>query len=228
MLRRGALLVGVGLLLGLAMPGVVVVDDFERDAPGSWPARWSYVGRDGRAYEPDHAVRGDERFTVMVEAGNRFLRLYTHDAIHRISHFTNRTGGVRWDIDANPRLAWRWRARRLPPGARESGERLNDVGAAIYVTFGRDVLGRPRSIKYTYSSTLPVGSTLREGALRVVVVSSGRDGTGAWRRVERDVAADYAALFGGTAPDPVSVTLWSDTDNTHAEAEVDVDDLMLR
>jgi hypothetical protein len=219
---------GLALLLGLAAPAPVVLDDFERDAPGAWPGRWAYIGQDGRSYPPDHAVGGDERFTVVSEGGNRFLRLYTRDGVHRITLATNRTGGVRWDLGATPHLTWRWRARRLPPGARETVTRLNDTGAALYVTFGRDLIGRPRSIKYTYSSTLPVGSTLRDGALRVVVVSSGRDGTGTWQRVARDVAADYAALFGGTAPDPISVTLWSDTDNTHAEAEVDVDDVVLR
>ncbi len=220
----------LGALALVGMAGqTIVLDNFEGDAKGAWPKRWTYVGLDGRFYAPsESAASGTERFTVETENGNQFLRLYTHDGVHRITHLTNQRGGTRWNMETTPTLTWRWRARMLPAGARETSSRLNDVGAAVYVTFGRDVLGRPRSIKYTYSTALPVGSSLREGALRVLVVASGRDGLGAWRLIERDVRADYTALFGGIAPDPLSITLWADTDNTHGESEVDVDDLLLR
>ena len=99
------------------------------------------------------------------------------------------------------------------------------MGGAVYITFGTDRLGRPKSIKYTYSSSLPPGSVLRQGSLRVVVVSRGE--TNRWETIVRDVAADYRSLFGEDPPDPKSITLWSDSDDTNSEAEVDVDDLVL-
>src|SRR5690625_7757155 len=88
----------------------------------------------------------------------------------------------------------------------------NDTGAAVYVTFDTDWLGRPRSIKYTYSSTLPVGTVVRFGPLRVIVTDTGADGIGDWRQVDRDVVRDYQQVFGGDPPDrPLSSTLWRDS-----------------
>lgn len=138
--------------------------------------------------------------------------------------------GYDWNLDTHPRLAWQWKAKRLPEGAKEDKERTNDTGAAVYITFdSKDWLGRPRSIKYTYSSTLPVGTTAKYGPLRVLVVSSAADGLGEWLRVERDVEADYKRLFGkDEAPRPGFIMLWSDSDNTHGLADVYFDDIEMR
>ena len=123
--------------------------------------------------------------------------------------------GYRWRLDSHPRLQWRWRAHVLPEGAREDRRGPNDTGAALYVILSRDWLGRPRTIKYTYSSTLPVGSTASYGTLKVLVASSARDGVGRWQTVARDVVEDYRALFGGTpASEPVAIALWNDSDST--------------
>src|SRR5690625_7612951 len=99
----------------------------------------------------------------------------------------------------------------------------NDTGAAVYVTFDTDWLGRPRSIKYTYSSTLPVGTVVRFGPLRVIVTDTGADGIGDWRQVDRDVVRDYQQVFGGDPPDrPLSITLWRDSDGTTPSAQADL------
>ena len=116
----------------------------------------------------------------------------------------------------------------MPVGANE--EKKNDTGAAFYVTFGKDWLGRPRSIKYTYSSTLPVGTvkSYNLGRMKVIVVASGADGFGNWMTIERDVRADYCKVFGSEPPArPLSIMLWSDSDNTGHTAEVDFDNIAL-
>jgi Protein of unknown function (DUF3047). len=97
------------------------------------------------------------------------------------------------------------------------------------VTFGSDWLGRPKSIKYTYSSSLPVGTTVSFGPLKVIVVDSAREPrAGEWETVQRRIRDDYRQVFGGSPPDrPVSITLWSDSDTTGDEAVVDIDDLEL-
>ncbi len=92
----------------------------------------------------------------------------------------------------------------------------------------KDWLGRPRSIKYTYSSTLPVGTTASYGALRVIVVASAADGLGDWIRIERDVVADYRRVFRKDPPTvPVLITLWGDSDNTGGVSDVYFDDIAL-
>jgi hypothetical protein len=203
----------------------VVVDDFSGERPGDIPRRWKLLeGREMIPTVPSHWT--DTRyFRVVREGGRQFLRAYTHNAVARVI-MPNDSEGMSWDLREHRRLSWEWRAAKLPEGARE--DRVNDTGGALYVTFDMDWLGRPRSIKYTYSSTLPVGSVVNFGRLKVIVVSSGADGIGAWKRIDRDVAADFRRVFGGEPPArPLSIALWSDTDDTRAVAQVDFDNIVL-
>jgi len=41
--------------------------------------------------------------------------------------------GFDWDLHTHPRIAWDWRALRLPPGAQEDQNSRNDTGAGLYV-----------------------------------------------------------------------------------------------
>ena len=200
-------------------------ENFESYEVGATPDRWKFFTRRDREFLPlEEFMAKDERFYVVSERGNKFLRGYTRDEAQRIS-LGNQQAGLNWRLSEHPLLAWRWRANKLPVGAREDGK--NDAGGAVYVTFPKkDWLGRPYSIKYTYSSTLPVDREVDSGPVKVVVVSSGADGIGEWKRIERNVREDYRRLFGSSPPDePFSVTLWSDTDDTGGEAEVDFDDI---
>jgi hypothetical protein len=227
-------LLGLLLCLGTAFvsPGQspsrrrIVVDDFEADRAGAYPRRWQYVSKSQKTVVPlDRLMNDQERFYVVAEGDNKYLRAYTRAQAQRIT-LLNGQGGYRWDLRTHPRLAWKWRALQLPEGASERN--VNDTGAALYATFEADWLGRPKSIKYTYSSTLPVGTVVGFGRLKVIVVASARDGIGRWIAIERDVAADYRDVFGDDPPHrPVSITLWSDSDNTRDVAEVDFDDIVL-
>ncbi|HEX7070261.1 MAG TPA: DUF3047 domain-containing protein [Rhodothermales bacterium] len=205
----------------------VVVDDFESYEEGAAPNAWRFFTRRDRAFLPlEEFMAANERFYVVRDGGNSFLRGYTRAEAQRIS-LGNGQGDFHWSLKTHPKLSWQWRALKLPKGARE--DKLNDSGAAIYVTFDKkDWLGRPHSIKYTYSSTLPRGTEVDSGNVKVIVVSSGADGTGRWVTVERNVAADYRRLFGQAPPDrPFSITLWSDSDDTRGEAEADFDNIRL-
>ena len=165
---------------------------------------------------------------VASEAGNRFIRALVYDKAHRII-LSNDGDAMDWELASHPYLSWDWRANKLPVGAREDMPQMNDTGAAVYVVFDQDWLGRPRSIKYSYSSSLPRDETASYGALRVIVVASQPvDGTGHWITHQRDVAADYRALFGRKPPKrPSAIMLWSDSDSMDSEAEVDFDNVRL-
>lgn len=222
----------LGLLtsLGAAMPGAgqqLVVDDFSGYAAGQVPYRWH--ARDGRRTFRINAsfIRQSEYYKVVREGKKQVLEGYTRGTSHSIIM----PNGIEmdWSIQNQKRLSWRWRALALPEGARESDKRLNDAGAALLVTFDADVLGRPRSIKYTYSSTLPVGTVVNHGRLKVLVVSSGAEGIGAWKSIERDVAADFRRVFGGEPPErPLSLMIWSDSDDTGDEARFQIADIRLK
>lgn len=205
----------------------VQVDNFQRAPINGIPPDWSVIENDEFVpVERRHLVQG-RNVTVLSEGNNRFVRLTTENRWFRIL-MKNGTQRLDWNIMTHPRLQWRWRARVLPEGAQETRRNLNDTGGAVYVFFAPDAFGRPRSLKYTYSSSLPIGTTFSQGPLRGVVVSTGAEGIGMWRTVERDVLADYRRLFRSEPPgQPRAIVLWGDSDSLSSTSEVDFDDIVL-
>jgi len=202
-----------------------IVDDFESYEDGAPPSRWKFITSGKEVWPLTRVLDDREKFYVVGEEGNQFARAYTNGEALRVSLRNGEE--FDWNLQRRPRLQWRWRAHQLPEGASEKGK--NDTGGALYVTFGTDWLGRPKSIKYSYSSSLPVGTVVSFGPLKVIVVDSATEpGTGAWKTEQRNVVADYRQVFGDNPPDkPASITLWSDSDTTGDVAEVDFDDITL-
>lgn len=206
---------------------IILVDDFESYEVGGLPLRWKYNHKGKLVPLEARFMHPDEEFYVVEEDGNQVLRVYTDgEAAHLM--MANEPDGFDWDIESHPILAWDWRALRLPKGAREDEERLNDSGVALYVFFKFEglIIKRPKAIKYVYSSSLPVDTVVSYGKLKVVVVSSGLDGYGDWEHVERNVLQDYKRIYGEDPPRrPLSLRLWSDSDNTDEIAEAEYDNI---
>jgi len=205
----------------------VQVDNFQNAPVNGLPPGWSVIENDRFVPLEARHLEAGRSISVLSEGNNRFVRLGTQNRWFRIL-MQNGTSRLDWNILTHPRLQWRWRARVLPEGAQETRRNLNDTGGAVYVFFASDTFGRPRSIKYTYSTTLPVGTTFSQGPLRGVVVSTGNDGIGTWRTIERDVLADYRRLFRAEPPgQPQAIVLWGDSDSLSSSSEVDFDDIVL-
>jgi hypothetical protein len=208
---------------------VLLIDDFQQDSDGSLPSKWRMRRDKSLVPLTESYMHDDEKFTVVREGSNLFVRAYSRDEAAHI-YMGNEEGGFDWDIRTHPVLEWDWRANKLPANASEDVEQLNDSGGGLYVIFDIEgfLIKRPRTIKYVYSSSLPVGSVVKHGKLAVIVASSAIDGIGNWVHVSRNVAEDYRNVFGGE-PDrrPLSLRLWSDSDNIGTEAEVDFDNLKL-
>ena len=208
------------------VPADTIVEDFQGYANGDSPYTWQRVEGRRLIDVPEKLDRDDDYFEIVEEGTNRFARAFVDNESTQIVRTNDKR--LNWTLDLHPYLRWSWRAIELPEGADESRRETNDTGAAVYVTFSRDLLGRPKSIKYAYSSTLPVDTIVRYGRVVIIVASSGIDGTGRWLNVSRDVASDYRLAFGDSPPNrPVSITLWSDTDNTRTRAIADFDNLTL-
>ncbi|MFO8099805.1 MAG: DUF3047 domain-containing protein [Salinibacter sp.] len=207
-------------------PEPVVVEDFEGYEPGTFPDRWVFVSSDERILSYEEVRDEGETMEVEEEGGNQFVRLITEGEALRYTLRNEKN--FDWDLREHPYLEWRWRALHLPEGASEKDQ--NDTGGAIYVTFGTDWLGRPKSIKYTYSSTLPVGTVVSFGPLKAIVADSAQEPRlGEWKTKRQNVRQDYRQVFGEAPPNrPVSITLWGDSDTTGDSSRVDVDDIMLR
>lgn len=205
-----------------------LIDDFESYALGDPPRKWRDTrGRELVRLSKEGVMTDRKNVYVRSENGNQFARIYTDNKALRV--VMSRKNGLNWSLDKRPILQWKWRAKALPKGANEKDKGRNDTGGAVYVTFDTDWLGRPKSIKYTYSSTLPVGTTADYGPLKVLVVASKKEqGAGRWIRHERNVIADYRELFGET-PDktPSGIAIWSDSDTMNETATIDFDDILV-
>jgi len=133
------------------------------------------------------------------------------------------------DLATTPWLTWSWKVTRLPASGDVRSATSDDEAAQVYVVFPRwpaplsqsDVLG------YVWDTRAPVDTTItspKASNVRLIVVRSGDDGAG-WRRERRDVAADYAALFGRKPPRVGKIALMIDSNDTKSEAEALFGDL---
>jgi hypothetical protein len=240
---RAALLIFLSLSLGL--PGSAqspsrtgcdeipnesnckLLADFESYTPGDPPTEWRDTrDRDLVRLSAEGVMNDRKNVYVRREDGNQFARIHTDAKALRV--VMTKKNGLNWDLDKRPILRWTWRAKALPEGANEKDSDRNDTGGALYVTLGTDWLGRPKSIKYTYSSTLPVGTTVDYGVLQVLVVASKpEDGLDEWIVHERNVVEDYKRLF-DESPDerPHAVMMWSDSNTMNSVGTIDFDNLM--
>lgn len=138
--------------------------------------------------------------------------------------------GVVVDLDDLPLLSWVWNVTRLPSAGDARQAHTDDQAAQVYVIFPRwpgpkansDVIG------YIWDTTVPVGTRLvspKASNVRLIVVESGSQSLGAWRRYRRNVREDYVALFGHRPPRVGSVAIMADADDTGGAAEAMVGDL---
>lgn len=212
--------------------GVVIIEDFEQDTVGNLPHKW--YNRDGERqpidYPPDE--KSTYKYKVQEENGNQYLHYQGTSAKHMNFPIINKDG---INIYNTPILSWKWRVNDIPEGANEDVDGKNDAAASIYVVFdmGRIALFKkvPKSIRYTWSSTLEEGTELSKlfGNQQIVVVKSGKEDLGKWQTFQRNILEDYRRLFGDDPPKkPLAILILSDGNSTGQRAAADYDDIELR
>ena len=211
--------------------GTVVIDDFEDDSVGSIPHKW--YNRNGERQPFDYPAEEKEsyRYRVEKEDSNQYLHYEGTSAKHLNFPIINKDN---IDIYKTPILSWQWRVSEIPAGANEDVNDKNDAAASIYVVFdmGHVLFKKvPKSIRYTWSSTLKKGTELSKffGNQKIIVVQSGRDGLGKWHTFSRNIVEDYKRLFGDDPPHkPLAILILSDGDSTGHPAEADYDNIQLQ
>lgn len=123
-----------------------------------------------------------------------------------------------------PWLSWMWKVTHLPAGGDVRHAATDDQAVQVYVAFPRwpAPLARSDVIGYVWDTTAPVGTQLTSAKapnVRIIVLQSGNDGLGTWRRQQRNVLQDYEALFGHPPPRLGAVAIMIDTDDTGGTAE---------
>lgn len=193
----------------------LVLEDFESTPVGELPVGWSWRDRDDAKEKP---------YRVREVDGNRYLEA-TDDGQ---SVILGRE--IRWNLDEYPYISFRIRVNEIPEGGDERYGETVDSAAGIYVTYKKKMLGRiPESVKFVWSSTLPVGAaTIRQGIGRPwqVVIGSGEDGLGEWRTYVFDLRDAYRKTFrGNPGHRPEGIGILSDANSTHSKAYADYDDI---
>ncbi|HCI70971.1 MAG TPA: hypothetical protein DHV30_10385 [Balneola sp.] len=138
------------------------------------------------------------------------------------------------DIYKTPILSWKFRIHEIPVGANEDDGDKNDAAASVYIAFdlGRVLFKKvPKTIRYTWSSTLPVGTELSKfyGNQKIIVIGTGNNNQGEWQTFERNIVEDYKRLFGDDPPNkPLALLILSDGNNTKSMVKADYDDFKLK
>ena len=217
--------------------GSIVIENFEDDTVGELPQNW--YDRDGNKKLINHTKDFSEHYLYKIRNSddNKFLRYQGTTAKHISFPLINKDKDNIYDINLyeTPILSWKVRAHKLPGGANEKSSDRNDSVASIYVVFdmGRVALVKkvPKSIRYTWSSTLPKGETGSKlfGNQQIIVVNSGEQDTGEWVTFERNLVEDYRRMFGDDPPkNPIAILILSDGNSTSSYVKADYDDIMLK
>ena len=133
------------------------------------------------------------------------------------------------DIVQYPYLNWSWRANALPKNGDESKKANCDVAASIAVVLNKSKI-LPKSIKYSWSSTLPSG-TITESPFAfwparcdVVVMESGETNKGQWVQEKVNVLEHYKTFYEKKKVKSKKVSvivIMTDSDSTNSLSEAD-------
>lgn len=176
-------------------------------------------------------VERQNTFELVADAGRTVLEVRSDAAASTLTH------ALAIDPAQSPRLQWRWKVSRALTGSDFSRKSGDDYAARVYVLFDYPVekLSLGDRVKMSLGRTL-YGAELPTAAIayvwgtaqkpdetgpnpytdrvQMIVVDSGGGQAGQWREVERDLAADFRAVFGDEAPRVVGIAVSADTDNT--------------
>jgi len=207
-----------GYMIGeLGHYGYVVLEDFEDDAPEELPRGWGWKDDDDDKHKPYEVVReGDNQYLAARDEGQSVIL----------------GKEIKWNLEEYPYVSFRVRVHELPPGGDERYDDTVDSAAGLYFTYRKKMLGLiPESVKYVWSSTLPVGGAAkRSGVGRPwqVVFGSGEEGLGEWRTYVFDLREAYRDTFGGKPPSkPIGVGVLSDANSVGGKAYADYDEIRI-
>ncbi|MBI4042866.1 MAG: DUF3047 domain-containing protein [Deltaproteobacteria bacterium] len=196
----------------------VIIEDFTEQKEGEFPSGWYILSID---------VFRTRQYLVQREEGEKYLKaLYVHPPTTIIKRY-------RFDSAEYPYLSWKWRVHLLPKGGNELKAETNDAAAGVYVYF-QSKSGTAYILKYTWSSTLPVGTVAKNPAWTedfqtwTVVLESGSEMLNRWMSERVNIAEDFSRIFKlEKAPQVIGIGLLTDADSTGTEAEASYDDFTI-
>ncbi len=191
---------------------VVVIEDWRTNAVGQKgvPSGWT-----GETF----GRRADYDFVIERDGGKGVLHLESRNEHSTIAKEI--TGKV--NLKETPILEWTWKATALPTGGDLRRKETTDMAAQLYVVWPRfPALLRSRIIGYVWDGATPAETMVKSqktGTVTFVVMRSGTGDLGKWLTERRNVAEDYAKIFGEVPDDPKVITISIDSNDTHSTAE---------
>ncbi len=137
------------------------------------------------------------------------------------------------DITEYPYLNWRWRIKTLPLEGDESKKEKCDVAASISLVLNANKF-LPKSIKYSWSSTLNKGLSscspfaIWPSRCDISVVESGDSLMNKWVYEKVNVLEDYKRFYKKSKVKKKlirAIVIMTDSDNTSSLSEADYDDI---
>lgn len=246
-MHRRSVLAAAVLLAGVAhIPGTIAhaaeirdaasIPAFSAGRPGPPPAPWETV-----------KVNENKKLTAyeLVEQEGKVV-------LHAVADGSASALGVptHLDVARTPMLTWRWKVAGLIPGADHAVASKEDSPARLMLTFDGDrdtlalvdrttiglvskVYGRDlpyATLMYVWSNDRPIGTVIANPhtkRIRMLVVSSGKGGVGAWQSLRRNLREDYRKAFGEDPGPLTSIAVFTDSDNTRSRAEAWYGDIAL-
>lgn len=159
----------------------------------------------------------------------------------------------RIDVDPaeRPEIVWRWRVVDLIAAADNQDRYSEDAPARLMLFFDGDRRTLPMkeqmlmetahlltgqelpfaTLMYVWENRFAPDTLLRSAfteQVRMIVVGTGRDRIGTWKRFQRNYVADYRRAFGAEPGRLVGIGIMTDTDNTGESVEAFYGDIELR
>lgn len=137
------------------------------------------------------------------------------------------------DLVEYPFLNWSWRVHELPTGGNEKFKKTCDIAASVYVVL-KASRWRPRSIKFSWSTTLPEDSygkspfAIWPSRSDYKVLHSGSGDQGIWVHEKINVLEEYKKLYNKKDVDQLiieAMSIMSDSDNTSSRSVADYDNI---
>ena len=196
---------------------VIKIDDFELNDFDMFPAGWEVRGEEAKK---EYLVNQDAK-------GNRYLAAQSLDSDMFILK------KIKVDLVEYPYLNWKWRAKEFPMNGDESVKNFCDAAASISVVLKLSKW-RPKSIKYTWSTSLERGKVTESpysvwpSRTDIIVLQSGKTETDGWQTEKRNVLADYLSLYGEKMVKSLiieAIAIMTDSDNTKTLSAADYDNM---
>jgi len=147
-------------------------------------------------------------------------------------------------------LQWEWKAVGAMPQADNADSQRDDAPLRLLVAFDGNksklslkekltfemanlISGQEMpyaTVMYIWSGKNAANTVLNNAhtsRVKMIVVDSGWDNLGEWRKHERDLAADYKLAYGETPGNVIGIALLTDTDNTKSEVRALYGDIEL-